>query len=77
MMRYLADLTTTIVFAFPSVLHPTGVFLVSTSVIKEDDATLELFNLLSSILDGEVEELCTFSQPSAKMLTSVDTVFVD
>ena len=77
MVRYLACLTTTIVSAFPFVLHPTGIFLVSTSVVEADDTTLELLDLLCSILDGEIEELCTFSQPSAYMLTSVDSVFLD
>ena len=39
-MRYLACLTTTGVSALPSVLHLTGVFLVSAGVIEADDATL-------------------------------------
>ena len=70
-------MTTTSVLAFPSVLHPTGVPLVSTSVIEADDTTLELLNLLGSIINGEIEEFNTFSQPFAHMLISLDIVCMD
>ena len=76
-VRQLAILTTARVLAFPPVLHITGVPLVSASVVEANDTTLELLNLLSSIIDGEIEEFNTFSQPFAHTLISLEVVCMD
>ena len=74
-VKYLADLHITEVpalFGEILVLHWTATSLISAGEIQTEDAALQLFDLLSSFINGEIEEVCTISQPPAyNFVTSI------